>query len=652
MMARSKNLSLNQNNNDEVFFNKEKLRIETLISKGELLQARKRVDRLCKKFKNNPESWFISGVVCVTQNDFKRAIISYKQSITLAPSMPISYLNLGIAFRMNGQYNDSIVALTKAVELQPTLTNAYRELGVVSHTLGHYEDAVKYIKYTVDSAPNDPMTWVSLGNVHEQNNNNIDAEACYQKALDVDAKSVAACLNLGNVLKAQKKIIEAENCYKIFLIKAPNSIDVTYNLAVLYQSEGRLIEAESHYRKGISIDVSHIASNNNLGLVLLLQNKFEEAINVFKILIKLNPKYLDARRNLALVYREVNELFLAEQELNNILKLDHDNVIAMQERSLVVLQQGDFKRGWLDYEWRLKNSADYSDYLPFPIWDGSDISKKSILLFPEQGVGDEIMFSSCINDVTNVSNNVILVCDARMKLIFERSFPAVKIIGQTKEFNLSNNTSTFIEQLPAVDVQLSMASLPMYFRTEINSFKKTASGYLQTDVLLLEKWKARYKILGDGMKIGISWRGGHISNTKLKRSVDLEKWGEIFKTSNVQFVNLQYGDCATDLQIVKNKFGITVNEWKDSDPLVDMDDFSAKIKALDLVISIDNSTVHLAGSLGVDTWLLQPFSPDWRWLPEQIDSYWYSSIRQYRQCIAGKWEDVLKRIAADLLKLN
>jgi len=136
MMARSKNLSLNQNNNDEVFFNKEKLRIETLISKGELLQARKRVDRLCKKFKNNPESWFISGVVCVTQNDFKRAIISYKQSITLAPSMPISYLNLGIAFRMNGQYNDSIVALTKAVELQPTLTNAYRELGVVSHTLG------------------------------------------------------------------------------------------------------------------------------------------------------------------------------------------------------------------------------------------------------------------------------------------------------------------------------------------------------------------------------------------------------------------------------------------------------------------------------------------------------------------------------------
>lgn len=651
-MDRGNNVTMGHSNNDEAFFLKEKLRIEKLINSSNFLQARKRVDRLCKKFKNNPEAWFISGVVCTSQNDMQRAIISYKRSIALAPGMPITYLNLGIALRIKGQLSESLEALKKSVELQPDLVNAYRELGIVSHSLGHYDDAVKYFTRTVDHAPNDPMAWISLGNIHEQNDNNVDAETCYQKALDIDAKSVAACVNLGNVLKVQQKIDEAVSCYKSFLSKDSGCVDVIYNLAQLYQSEGFLSDAESYYRKAIAVDELHSASNNNLGLVLLLQNKFDDAINIFKALIKTNPNNFDFRRNLALVYRECNELSQAEEELNNILKSDPDNVVARQERSLVALQKGDFKRGWKDYEWRLKNSASHSDFLPFPKWDGSDICNKSILLFPEQGVGDEIMFSSCVMDLSKLANSVVLLCDARMKPIFERSFPNVNIVGQTPENNLSNSSTNIIEQLPAVDVQLSMASLPMHFRNNIAQFEQSAAGYLLADTLAVEKWKARFAALGSGIKVGISWRGGHVSNTKLKRSISLEQWGEIFKLPNIQFINLQYGECTSELQIVSDLFGINVNEWDDSDPLQDMDDFAAKIKALDLVISIDNSTVHLAGALGVETWLLQPYSPDWRWLIDKAGSYWYSSIRQYRQDGAGKWEDVLHRVAADLSEIN
>lgn len=649
-MARSKNHIIGQSNNDEAFFLKEKLRIEKLLTSSDFAQARKRVERLCKKFKNNPQAWFIAGVVCTNQNDLQPAIINYKRSIALAPGMSVTYLNLGIAFRMKGQLSESLEALKKSVELQPDLMNAYRELGVVSHALNNYDDAVKYIIRAIDCSPNDPMAWISLGNIHEQNSNNVDAENCYRKALEVDARSVAACVNLGNMLNVQQKITEAVNCYKSFLSTNPNSADVLFNLAQLYQSEGLLSDAESYYRKAIAVDALHTASNNNLGFVLLLQNKFDQAIDIFIALIKSNPKNFDARRNLALAYRECNELSRAEEELNNILKIEPDNVIAMQERSLVVLQKGEFKSGWEDYEWRLRNSAGYADFLPFPIWDGSDISNKSILLFPEQGVGDEVMFSSCVPDLVKVAKSVVLLCDARMKPIFERSFPDVTVIGQTKEYNLSNNTVEFIEKLPTVDVQLSMASLPMYFRNEIEQFGSTSVGFLQADKLLVEKWKARYKLLGDRMNVGISWRGGHISNTKLKRSIEPRYWVEMFNSTNVQFINLQYGDCAGDLKEFKENFGKTVNDWEDSDPLIDMDDFAAKIKALDLVISIDNSTVHLAGSLGVVTWLMQPYSPDWRWLPEQTNSYWYSSIKQYRQSRAGDWKDMLKKVAVDLLK--
>lgn len=651
-MTGSRKPAMGRSNNDEAFFQKEKLRIEAFINNGNFVQARKLVDRLCKKFKNNPEAWFISGMVCTNQNDLQRAILSFKRSIALAPGMPVTYLNLGIALRVKGQLNESFEALKKSVELQPDLMNAYRELGIVSNALDHYDDAVKYITRTIDYAPNDPMAWISLGNIHEQNSNYVDAEACYQKALDVDAKSVAACVNLCNMLKAQQKVTEALSYYKRFLSKYPDCIDIIYNLALLYQSEGFLSDAESYYRKAIAVDALHTASNNNLGLVLLLQDKFDDAIHVFKALIKSNPKNFDARRNLALVYREMNELSLAEEQFNQILKVDKDNVVAWQEISLVLLQSADFSKGWKAYEWRLKDNAGYLSFLPYPVWDGVDATDRSILLIPEQGVGDEIMFASCVNDLVKVAKHVVLVCDDRLVPLFKRSFAGVTIVGQSKENNISINATDFIEKLPEIDAQLSSASLPMVFRNTIEEFKSAAAGYLVADELAVEIWRERFKAVGSKLNVGISWRGGHVTNTQLKRSIGLEHWGEIFKLQNVQFVNLQYGECKSELQNVTDLFGVKVHEWDVSQPLIDMDDFAAKINALDLVISIDNSTVHLAGSLGVDTWLLQPYSPDWRWLPEQTGSYWYSSIKQYRQNNPGKWESVLKRVAADLSEIN
>lgn len=649
-MKRSKNTVLGYNNN-EMLFIKEKQCIEASMNSGDVLQARKRADKLCKKFKKNPEAWFILSVVCGQQSDYKQAIICCKRTIALAPNMPISYLNLGIALRMTGNLTESLKALTKSIELQPGLVNAYRELGVVSHSLGNYEDAVRYLSHAIDYAPNDPIAWISLGNVHEHNADYSEAENCYRKALEVDARSIAACGNLSNVLKKQQKIIEAENCYKDFLSRNPAAIDLIYNLAFLYQSEGRFLDAESNYRKVISLDSSHSAANNNLGLVLLFQNKFDESIDIFKSLIKLNPNNFDARRNLASVYRELNELSLAEKQLDSIIKIDQNNVAARQDRSLVLLQKGDFNVGWKEYEWRLKNCTSYSDFLPYPTWCGEGGSDKTILLYPEQGIGDEIMFSSCVMELTKEVNKVVLVCDIRMKPLFERSFPTVEVVGQSQENNISNNSSYFLERFSAVDVQLSIASLPLYFRKDIRQFEQTSAGYLMADVQAIEKWKSRFEALGDGLKIGISWRGGHVSNTKIKRSIGLDQWGEIFNQPGVTFVNLQYGECASELQKVYDLFGVAVNDWDDSDPLVNMDDFAAKIKALDLVVSIDNSTVHLAGALGVNTYLLQPYSPDWRWLLGAQNSYWYASIRQYRQSTIGQWDNVMVEVCNDLAQL-
>jgi ADP-heptose:LPS heptosyltransferase len=119
----------------------------------------------------------------------------------------------------------------------------------------------------------------------------------------------------------------------------------------------------------------------------------------------------------------------------------------------------------------------------------------------------------------------------------------------------------------------------------------------------------------------------------------------------VSFVNLQHGECAGELEVLRTTRGMTVHDWPDSDPLKDLDDFAAKIAALDLVISIDNSTVHLAGALGQRVWTLLPSVPEWRWMLDRDDTPWYPTMRLFRQTQAGRWSDVMERVAKDLRSL-
>ena len=128
--------------------------------------------------------------------------------------------------------------------------------------------------------------------------------------------------------------------------------------------------------------------------------------------------------------------------------------------------------------------------------------------------------------------------------------------------------------------------------------------------------------------------------------------GEDTQDGNVYFINLQYGDCTAELNSAREKHNVTVHDWNDANPLEDMDDFAAKVAALDLVLSIDNSTVHLSGALGIPTWLMQPYSPDWRWLPDRQVSHWYPSVQQYRQTIPGNWDNVIGNISDSLISLS
>jgi ADP-heptose:LPS heptosyltransferase len=168
--------------------------------------------------------------------------------------------------------------------------------------------------------------------------------------------------------------------------------------------------------------------------------------------------------------------------------------------------------------------------------------------------------------------------------------------------------------------------------------------YFVADSASTEKWRERFATLGEGLKVGISWRGGKDESVRRARSTNFEQWLGLLNTSSAHFVNLQYGATEGELAEANRTTGVRVHHWSDSDPLRDLDDFAAQIAALDLVISVDNSTAHLAGALGKATWALLPFAADWRWLIDRDDSVWYRSVRLFRQERAGDWRPVFRRV--------
>jgi hypothetical protein len=254
------------------------------------------------------------------------------------------------------------------------------------------------------------------------------------------------------------------------------------------------------------------------------------------------------------------------------------------------------------------------------------------------------MFASCLPDVIAQADLCIVACDKRLVPLFSRSFPDCTVI---EHFNLGD---TCPSNILSTDVRISIGSLPKFLRPHPGSFSGRKA-YLIPHAQRLNIWHDRIASLGEGLNVGISWRGGANPRIIRQRSIMLKQWAELFSLSGIHFVSLQYGDCKNELREAKEKLGVTIHDWEDADPLKDLDNFAAQIAALDLILSIDNSTVHMAGALGKPVWVLLPYVPDWRWMLKREDSPWYPTMRLFRQHSPGDWETVLANVRNELLKL-
>jgi Flp pilus assembly protein TadD len=521
---------------------------------------------------------------------FRQAATCYEQAIAGQPGKVQLYLELARVLIQDGRGAEAVTVLQRALGLTPHLGEAWALLGGVLNLSGHAEQAAEALREAIRLDPGQAAFHYDLGLVLCRVGDLEKSEAAYRCALQLNPKFPEALNNLGNVLQRNKNSVEAVSCFRRALRYLPDYPDAQYNLGLALQSLDRLEDAESCYRSVLKAAPAHHAASNNYGNVLMGQGRIPEAMSRYEHAMQLAPANREYRVNTAMAQ----------------------------------LLEGNFLEGWRNYGWRPKPAVPGG-----ALWTGQPLNGSSILLLSEQGLGDTIQFIRYAHHVKYLGGHVQALCpEPLVELI--RTAPGVgQAIAADREF-------------PSCDWYAPLLHLPAVFGTRIDTIPSNVP-YLSADPVRGRAWEASLDIPATHLRVGIVWRGGTDHWNDRNRSMDPSFLAVLEGVPATTFVSLQKG-------YREGCKGLTFAPLHRD--LMDFADTAALMAQLDLVISVDTSVAHLAGALGLPTWVLLPFAPDWRWMRGRADSPWYPDMKLFRQERRGKWLPVLKKVREALLQVG
>jgi len=392
----------------------------------------------------------------------------------------------------------------------------------------------------------------------------------------------------------------------------------------------RYDEAVVCYEKALQFSPLMGEAHNNLGNSLMALGRFCEAARSFSTaasLLSSSPVPLTAR---ATALQAMGNIAEAEADCRKALSITPDFAAAHWNLALNLLLQGRYPEGWREYEWRWRK-PDFTSPLrhsDIPLWDGSRLDGRTILLHAEQGFGDAIQFVRYVPLVAGSGGNIVLECHPQLVSLFNGVEGVQSVVP-------------FGAPLPAFSCQAPLLSLPGIFGTTLENIP-TACPYLSVATEHRLKWSALMSAYPMTSRVGLVWAGKSYPDPL--RSCRLTELAPLAAES-ITFFSLQLGTGAEEA--INPPYGMQLIDLTNN--VIDFVDSAAMIEQLDLIISIDTAVAHLAGALGKPTWLLLPYVPDWRWLLERSDSPWYPNTRIFRQKQPGDWSGVIDRVHTALL---
>ena len=584
------------------------------------------------------------GIALHQNGQLQPAELIYQQILQVNPQNAEVLHLLGTIAHQVEKYDLAINLINQAIEIDPNRSSFFNNLGLTLQKRERFEEAIQAYKQAIELNSESAESYYNLGLLLQEQNRSREAIQAYQDAIEINPNYSKAYNNLGSILKTQGKFEEAIQAYRQAIKNSPSYSQAHNNLGIALSDQGKLEEAIQAYQNVLKINPNHLEACNSLGIVLKDLGKLEESVQAYQNAIKINSNHGPTYNNLGNALRDQGKLEKAVQAYKQAIEINPQFPEAHHNLGTSLFLAGDFENCWKHYEWRWQCPNTHLSlkerHLPQRRWEGSELTDTSILVWAEQGVGDQITFASMFPSLLQAGAKVIVECEQRLIPLFKRSFPEIRFYPQ--------------ESLPHaqlfdtnINYQIPMGSLGRWFRADQDSFSRNKQSYLKACPEETEKRRRKYQELSNGsMLVGISWKSaGPDQSWSESRSIPLnDYWASVLSYEDCYFINLQYGDVKRELELLKLETGLAIYSDQEVYALEDLDNFAAQVSALDLVISIDNTTVHIAGALGQRVWTLLPHIPYWRWMRDGEDTLWYKNMRLFRQDHIGDWSGVFQQV--------
>ena len=554
-------------------------------------------------------------------------------------------LEAGLAKKDAQDYQGACRNFEEALALDPDHVDAHHWLGILlARDPSTYSASVQHLERALALDPHIPAGWVDLGCVYYFQRDLVKAAASFRAALAVTPELVSAHANLGLVLKESSRREEALVHLRRAHELAPEADGTLRNLVTTLIECDLCEEALAVASAAVERNPAAYEARLFLAFAQLKLNEPEAALACYDDALKIRSDDPELYYHRGLAFQDLGRLpeAFADYERAHVLQPG----FATFHRTLAYLLVGDFQRGWESYEERhLSTDSVVLRTSSRSRWDGSSpLAGRTILVFSEQGLGDEIMFASILPQLISVAGHCIIECDRRLLGIFRRSFPTATVYAATPDRTVPPEIAT-----RKIDFEVAAGSLPRYFRRSLDEFPRH-SGYLRADPQRVAAWRERLARLGPGLKVGISWTGGVRKTRRALRSIPLGRLLPVLTTPEARFISLQYTpEAAAEIAEAEKKHPVRIEQWADA--IEDYEETAALVLALDVVVSVCTSIVHLSGSLGQRVWVMAPYSPEWRYGFSGESMPWYPSVRMFRQPAFGEWDPVISSVAAELGRL-
>ena len=517
-------------------------------------------------------------------------------------------------------------------------------LGVLFGEEGNLDRAMTHLAEAARLAPDSEEAHLGLGNVHRLRDAPDAAAASYRRVLAINADSPAAHYSLGLVLRHFGQLEPAVKHLGRAFSLSPDLAEAARDCALCQIHLGAHEAAIAVLNEALERHSGNAELHAALGLAHQKMHRPQAALQCYEKARSLGHATADFFNNLGYVLQELGRLPEAFTCYEQAIALQPEFPLARFYRALARLLTGDYASGWPEYETRLISEDRPHRPESYARWQGEPLGGRTILVWSEQGLGDEIMFASCIPEVVSAAGRCIVECSARLEGLFRRSFPGARVYAAAPDCSIPDAIKA-----EAIDCETPIGSLPLYLRRSAQEFPQH-EGYLKADPERVANWRRRLSSLGNGLKVGVSWQGGtHLTRSPL-RSVPLSHWLPIFTAGDARFVSLQYGDSAAAIEELASQHGTRIAHWPEA--IEDYEETAALVTALDLVISVQTAVVHLTGALGRPAWVMVPYCPEWRYGFAGESMRWYPSVRVFRQSSFGEWEPVIAAIARELRALG